>query len=391
MKKNLAIVIPQLAGGGAERVASNLSLYLSDEKYNKFIIVYDNERVDYPYNGKLINLDIKASANPLGKIINFIRRINKLNKIKKEYGIDTTISMLSGPNLINILTKKTDKVIVSVRNFPSKTTIGLVDKLLIKLLYNKADLVVAVSKAIKNDLVKNFGIDKDKIKIIYNAYDKEKIRELSLQAIEEKYKEIFNYPTIITVGRLEEQKGHWHLIRAFKRVKEEIPEVKLVIIGQGGLEGYLKNLTIELKLDKDVFFLGFKNNPFKYIKKSTLYVFPSLYEGFPNALCEAMACSRPVISSNCKSGPIEILAPNKEIDLETEAIDHEMFGILVPTCDGIKYEYDYPLTNEEEILYKSIIESLGNEDILQKYSVKSLERVSHFNIKEIMKGWEDEI
>ncbi|MFW6029413.1 MAG: glycosyltransferase [Halanaerobiales bacterium] len=392
MKKNIAILIPKLTNGGAERVASNLSLYLSEDKYNKHVIVYDADKRDYPFEGELISLDSKSIVNPFGKIINFIKRVYKLKKIKKEHNIHTTISLLSGPNLVNIFAKRNDKVIVSVRNFVSKSSSGFYGRIFnlsIKLLYSKADIIVAVSNTIRNDLVTNFGLNEKKIKVIYNPYDIQKIRELAQEKIEEEYRDIFNNPTIITAGRLTKQKGHWHLLRAFKKINEEIPSTNLVILGQGELEDYLKKLAIEMKIDKDVYFVGFKNNPFKYISRSTVFVLTSLFEGFPNALCEAMATNIPVISADCKSGPREILAPNKDITIESKGIEYEEYGILLPTCDGKMYKFDDELTNQEECLYKSIVTTILNKDILNNYKIHSSKRVKDLSMKTIMKIWEN--
>lgn len=389
--KKIAILVPQLAGGGAERVASNLSLNLTDDKYDKHIIVYDDEKVDYPYKGKFISLNAKATIHPVGKIINFIKRITRLRKIKKQYKIESTLSLLSGPNIVNILSKSNDKVIISVRNYISKSSNGFygkIYKLLIKLLYNKADLIVVVSEAIKKDLIKNYSLKEEKIKVIYNPYDIERINHLASESIEEKYSEIFKNPTVITVGRLSKQKGQWHLIRAFKKVKEEIPNAKLVILGQGELQDYLIKLTINLGLKNDIYFLGFQKNPFKYIARSTLYVFPSLYEGFPNALCEAMACGIPVISADCKSGPREILATSTDIDMETNEIELGEYGVLFPVCDGVMYNYDDALTVQEVILSNCIINFLTNPGLQKAYSGKSLKRVEDFKIEEIIKIWE---
>lgn len=113
--------------------------------------------------------------------------------------------------------------------------------------------------------------------------------------------------------------------------------MKLAILGRGELEDYLKQLACEMDLEKDVYFLGFQKNPFKFISKSKIYVFPSLYEGFPNALCEAMACGVTVISSDCKSGPREILAPETNIDGETKIIEYAKYGMLLPVCDDNCY------------------------------------------------------
>lgn len=108
-------------------------------------------------------------------------------------------------------------------------------------------------------------------------------------------------------------------------------------------------------------------------------------------LCEAMACGIPVISADCKSGPREILAPDTYINIEANDIEYEEYGILVPVCDGIMYKYDDELTKQEELLYKSMIEVMGIEDVLNKYSVQAFDRVKDFNIENIIKTWEKEI
>src|SRR5699024_8973667 len=159
---------------------------------------------------------------------------------------------------------------------------------------------------------------------IYNFYDIEKILELSKEPLTVQDAKIFENPTIVTVGRLAEQKGQWHLIRALNKVKKEIPDVKLIILGEGELEDYLKKLVNDYKLTENVHFLGFQKNPFKYITKSDMYVFPSLYEGFPNALAEGMVCGLPVISSDCESGPREILSP--DLDLNYPQIKNVLNG-----------------------------------------------------------------
>src|SRR5690606_31621870 len=96
--------------------------------------------------------------------------------------------------------------------------------------------IIVVSKEIKKDLIYNYGLNEDKIKVIYNSYPIGKIKKMAQTDIEEKYKTIFNNPVIITAGRLNKQKGQWHLIRAFSKVKDSIPNAKLVILGEGELE-----------------------------------------------------------------------------------------------------------------------------------------------------------
>lgn len=391
-KRNIAIIIPTLRDGGAERVASNLSLYLSEKKYNKYIILYDAEEIEYPYKGILLDLNTKAINNPLGKIFNFIKRVYKVKKIKKRYKIQISISFLETANVVNIFTKGEDKVIPSIRNFKSKISKSFYGKIynyLITIFYNRVNILVAVSKGVKEDLIKNYGIDKNKIKVIYNLYDLEKIQELSKEKIEDEYKEIFNSPVIINVGRLTRQKGQWHLIRAFKRVKEEITNIRLVILGRGELENYLKQLVSEMGLEKDVYFLGFQRNPFKFVLKSTIYVFSSLYEGFPNALVEAMACGIPVISSDCKSGPREILAPETNLKIEIKTVEYTKYGVLIPVCDNKYYSARFPLTNEEMLLAKSIVDLYSSQELLENYTHIAKERTMDFDKDKIIVQYEN--
>ena len=393
-KKNIAILIPKLAGGGAERVASNLSIYLDEEKFNKYVIVYDSNEQTYDYGGKLIDLNAKAINNPIGKIYNLFKRVMKMRKFKKENNIDVTISLLSGPNLVNILSKKDDKVFVSVRNFISKSAKGFygnIYKFSINNLYNKADKVISVSKAIADDLIKNYNIEKNKIKVIYNPYDINKIQKLSQEKINDEYKEIFEKPTIINMGRLSEQKGQWHLLRAFKKVETEIKDAQLVILGKGELEKYLKKLANDLELSERVHFLGFQNNPFKYIANSDLYVFPSLFEGFPNALVEAMACKISVLSADCKSGPREILAPDTNINKKINDIKYAKYGVLFPVLNNRKLFNLDRMTKNEEKLSKIIRKFMEDKDLRRKYGELAYSRVEDFSFNNIIKLWEKEI
>ncbi len=392
MRKNIAFIIPSLKGGGSERVVSNLSLYLSEKKINKYIILFDAEKIDYLYKGYLIDLNIKSTKNLLGKIYNIIKRIYKVRRIKKKYKVQVTISFLEAANIVNIFTKAEDKIVISIRNFKSKSSKGFYGKVynyLIKIFYNRADNLVAVSEGVKEDLIRNYRIDKNKIKVIYNLYDLENIQKLSKEEIEDKYKKIFNNPIIINVGRLTKQKGQWHLIRAFKKVKEKITNMKLVILGRGELEDYLKQLVGALKLEKDVYFLRFQKNPLKFITKSKIYVFPSLYEGFPNALVEAMACGIPVISSDCKSGPREILAPKTDLKIGTSTIEYAKYGVLIPVCDNKYHDANFPLTVEERILAKSIVELYSSKELLENYSGKAKERAKDFNKDKIILEYEN--
>ena len=391
--KKILFIVPSLSGGGAERVVATLSRSLSSE-YDVNIAVFSSKRIDYEYEGELIDLEIPESQNRLIKDFKALRRIKK---IKKEIEPDVSVSFLPEPNMINIMSRtEEEKIIISVRNIFSRV-ISKSDVLGVSILkpffnyfYKKADIIVALSKGAKQDLINNFKISQDKIEVIYNPCDIEGIKKKSKdEEILEREKEIFEKPTIINVGSLTEQKGQWHLIRSFKKIKEEIPEAQLVILGEGKLNKYLNKLKRDMKLENNVHLLGFKQNPFKYMKESDIFILSSLYEGLGNVIIESMACGTPVISTDCESGPREILAPKTKITKKIENIEKAEYGILTPTPDGEKRKANKPLTKEEKTLSKAMIEMIKDKRLKRKYSEKSKERAKDFEPEEIYKDWED--
>ena len=373
--KKILFIIPSLSEGGAERVVATLSRSLSS-KYDVNIAVFSSKRIDYEYKGELIDLEIPKSQN---RLIKDFKALRKIKKIKKNIEPDVSISFLPEPNLINVLSRtEKEKTIISVRNMfsrvirRSKIPLLRFSKPIFKSIYKKADKVISTSDGVKEDLIKNFGMPKDKIKTIYNPCDIEEIKKKSKEKrILEREKEIFEKPTIINVGSLTEQKGQWHLIRSFKKVKEEIPEAQLVILGEGNLKEYLDELKRDMSLEDNVHLLGFKQNPFKYMKKSDSFVLSSVYEGLGNVIIESLACGTPVISTDCKSGPREILAPNTKIRKNIENIEKAEYGILVP-----------PKNSED--LAEALLELIDNKEKRKKMGREGRKIIEKkFDIKDI--------
>ncbi|MGD6968563.1 glycosyltransferase [Rossellomorea vietnamensis] len=389
--KNIAIIIPSLKGGGAERAVSTLTKSLPKNRYKIYLILFDTSNMEYDYYGELVDLEIAAKNNPLMKFSNFIKRLIKLKQIKKTYNINVSISFLPGPNLLNILTKGNEKIILSVRSNVLRAKDNIyrkIDDLIIKWLYNKADFITVVSQGIKNDLLRLFRVKQDKLKVLYNSYYLNEIEELSKESLSIDEKALLSEKVVVTVGRLENVKGHLHLIRAFSQIRQFNKDIKLIILGEGDLRLYLEELIKSLDLEDTVYMPGFVKNPYKYIKNSKLFVLPSLTEGFPNALAEAMACGIPVISSDCKTGPREILAPGSDINFQCDKIEYADGGILVPVCDGKNYGSSDPLTKEELILAEAILKITGDEELARKYSIAAKQRIREFDIKNIIKEWE---
>lgn len=384
--RNLAIIITKLNGGGAERVASNLSIELS-EFFNVKVIVFDGSNQTYPHGGELFDLRIPAHSNNFVRFINVWKRFWKVRKIKKQENVFCSISLLDGPNLVNLLSRRGDKVIVSVRNLLSKESNSILRRLIIKFVGNYSDKLVTLSKQVQNDLVKNFNVKRKQIITIYNSCDRERLLELANNKLESTVELDQNFHYVVTAGRLTEQKGQWHLIRAFTKVIEKVPNTKLLILGEGELRNKLESISIDLGLNNNVIFAGYINNPHNIIKKCDVFAFSSLYEGLGNVLLEGLALGKAIVSSDCDAGPREILAPNSSLDKKTDEIEFGEFGILVPTGDRFHLNSYEKITDEEQFLADAISMILVNEKIRLFYEKKSVIRSEDFAPQKIVRQW----
>lgn len=382
--KKVGLLISTLNSGGAERVVSRLTKILAKD-YKIYLILFEDTYMNYEYEGELVNLDIKSSKSSIRQILLPFLRTIKMRKIKKKLKLDIVISFLESPNIVNILSKtKNCKTIVSVRNYSKKEQKqNIKTKILgnsIKFLYNRADKIIAVSKLIKKSLIEEYKIKENKIEVIYNPYNLEEINELSGEKIEEDYEKfITSGKVFISVGRQMHQKGFWHLIKAFKIVNEKHIDAKLIIVGKDYQNGKLEKMIEKMNLKESILLTGYNSNPFKFIKKSYAYVLTSIFEGFPNALVEAMCCGIPVISSDCKSGPREILDESANINKKTFDIEYSNYGILVPEMNENE-NWDVTIfENSEKKLAEAMIEILENKEIYLNYKKQAIIRSKKFS------------
>jgi len=232
------------------------------------------------------------------------------------------------------------------------------------------------------------------------------ITNLMNEPLDDSLAKIYANPVIITTGRITYQKGQWHLIRSFKVIKDTIPNAKLIVLGDfnsadSSIIDYILTLCDDLSLryyrewandeaidqSIDIFFMGFQHNPYKFLKNATLYAFPSLFEGFPNALVEAMICGLPVVSADCQSGPREILAPGTDFQNKVISPELAQFGALLPVCNGVLLDATHSLNQEESYWCDTITRFLRDEDLRKKYIELSKKRASDFDVGTIMKDW----
>ena len=358
------VIIHSLQGGGAERVVVNLLKGLSRRDFTITLLLYEGI-FDYPppENVEVITLHIRSSRNILEATRGFILKIISIARLIKKDKPDIVFSLLSVTNVIAILARLLSgvhsKVIVSERNHPSislrNEMYGGITKFLMKHCYPKAESIIAISQGIKKDLLENFHLPEEKIEVIYNPVDIAEIETLSVEETEHPWFKS-GLPILISVGRLTRQKDHSSLIKVFSRVRQSLP-CRLLIIGTGEEEENLVNMVNALGLNSDVEFLGFQRNPFKYIARSSLFILSSLYEGFGNVIVEAMSLGLPVISTDCPSGPSEI-------------IEHGKSGILVPPKD-------------EGALEQAILNLLTDDELRRQLSHGARMRAQYFALNKM--------
>lgn len=375
----LLMLITSLAGGGAERVASELSLHLGP-RIQRQIVTLTNS-VSYPSNTPPLSLNFNFRSP---KMLSFLWVLFfgtvKYRRLLNDHKPDISMSFLTLDNFINILAnlgKRQSKTILQVHIALSMkfqhSILDTIARQLITILYNRADLIIAVSEGVKQELIQEFNIRPDIVKVIYNPNDIERIESLATEAVNDEWFSE-DIPIIFNLGRLTEQKGQWHLIRAFAKARKQI-DCRLVIRGSGDLKPYLTSLINEMDLDNDVMFLGWVDNPYKYISKSSLFVSSSLWEALPYSLVEALICGCPIISTDCKYGPREILADGR-------------YGLLIPEMDNILYAASDPLTKEEELLTEKIVEIIENEALRESYQSLGRIRARDFDWRRSIEKYE---
>lgn len=310
--KRLSVFIYSMAGGGAERVVSNLLTRLVERYEIHLILMNDRIYYEIPNDVKIHYIEKSAPfENGIKKLLKLPFLGYKYKKICENLNIDIHFVWMNRPCYAAGFARmfglkgtmifnecSTPTVLYKKRNLKS-----LISKFLLKKLYPKADLIMPNSLGNLYDLRDNFDIQEKNMWVLYNAIDVKKIQALGKEKIE------FDKPFFLSVGRLDSGKNHELLIRAYANLKNN--DKDLIILGEGVLKEHLGNLIQDLNLKDRVHLLGFEKNPFKYMSKCYAFVFVSKFEGFSNALIEALACEKCVISSDHKSGARELLGDNE--------------------------------------------------------------------------------
>ncbi len=306
IQKKIIIFMPVISGGGVEKNFFIISNYLSN-KYRKVSVITLSNSSSHHLNKKIKIITTNSKIkNILNRRLKFIFCLFLLFKeiIQNK---NSTVLCFQGIAYCTILCKiLSTKIIIRSNSSPSGWSKNIIKKFLYKKIYKMADKIIVNSYDFKNELKKKFNL---KSICIYNPLNKKEIIRLSKDKIKFNF---FNkkYVNLISVARFSEQKDHECLIKSINLIKNKF-KIRLLLVGSGPKKNRIIYLISKYKLKKNIKLLNFKENPFPYIKKSDLFVHSSRYEGAPNVLLEAIVLKKPIISSNCPTGPSEILDRGK--------------------------------------------------------------------------------
>lgn len=363
MKKKIMFIIISLVGGGAERVLVDIINRLDAKKYAIYLVLFEKKGLylsSIPDYVKIYDLKKKNRFS-------IFRLIFKSAKLLKKIKPDSVFSFMVFPNLIAILAKLISRyrcnLLISIHNHLSSELLYErykgIKKFLYKNTFKYSNCIIVPSEGVKNDLIKSFNMCQDKIEIIYNPINLDRITRKKNESFKEKSK-FGKY--ILAVGRLTRQKGYPFLLKAYSFISKNIDE-KLVILGEGEDETKLKQIAKDLGIHEEIILPGFQKNPYKFMKSASIFVLSSLWEGFAIVIAEAMACDVPVISTDCPSGPGDIITNGKN-------------GLLVPMAD-------------EKVLAEAMLSLIKNEKLKKKFSIEGRARAEDFRIERIIPKYEE--
>lgn len=382
-KKKLMLISPMLHQGGFERVCITTARLLQPY-FEVIIVIFDSSNIAYDIKGlDVIDIKMGVQKGKIKKLLNVLKRSRKVKQLKEELHPDISYSFGPSANLVNAFSKtKNTKVWLGLRNYTD-----VEEKLKVKLFVKLADLIICCSKEIEKEINNRFQFHKTAT--LYNPYDVETIRkesecgepELPFGETNEEGRKL-RY--LVSMGRDDDMKGFWHMLKAFSLIQKNVQEARLLILGAGTFETY-KKLAEDLKISDAVYFAGMRKDPYKYLKKGEIYLLTSQNEGFPNALVEGMSLGLAAVSVDCMTGPLEILAEDKKQELvedqlrkkKTEIV-YGTYGILLTEMEKEKNLDASDIQAGEKRLAEVVVDLLRTKERLEKYQQLAKQRANDF-------------
>lgn len=357
--KKLLLIVPSLHQGGSEKVCAMTAVILKPY-FDVQIAVFDSRNIDFDVEDVPISdLGLPSRPGKLAKVFNVLRRGYRLKRLKRKEQIDIAYSFGPTANLANIFagrffSRKGAKCWLGVMSYMD------MDNPWLGLFCRRADRLLCCSETLRGMIEKKYACS-----CTYTLTGFFDIPQIQARAAEgEASLPWQDGRVIVSMGREDVVKGFWHLIKIFSLVHRELPDTRLLIIGKGEFTAYRK-LAADLGVADAVHFAGLQKNPYPYLKKGTLYLLTSYWEGFPNALVEAMAMGLPAVATDCMTGPAEIFDGK--------------YGILVPNM-GKEPDMDAShIEKEEKNTAARVTALLQDEEELARYGRLSVERAGVFS------------
>lgn len=371
----IVFLINSLCEGGAERAMLTLSKSFVEDGHKVTILALTkNNFYTIPNGVELVYLSkMNDSLSGLIKMFYMPYHAWRVKQYVKKHNVALVQSYLFRANFVNLISSIFgSKQVIQVVNrsvvsrFFKEGLSGKINLFLIRYLYPKSDRVIHISLQMKEDFNKHFFKSKNE-KVIYNPYDVDSVLRQSKEPVED-----FTFEShkryIITVGRLIPLKRFQDVLEAMNHLDSDI---ELILLGDGAERTFLEERAKKFSLDKRVHFLGQVENPFKYITKSDIFILSSSVEGFPNVLLESMLCKTVVISSDCLSGPREILAPKSESAKRlSDGMELSEFGILYAVGDRVA-------------LVEALRIVLEDNSLIYTYKERAFLRAKEFSVESI--------
>ena len=321
-KPKITFVLPSLRGGGAERVVLNIIRELERKSHSIDLVLVEASGEfldDVPSTITIINLGAKRTYRSIFHLIKYL-------STHKPQIVFPSLPHISVVTLVARFLSNSKCVVIPIEHntlsqsaLHATTFRGRLLPYFMRIAYRLADHIIAVSAGVGNDLVTMVGINRSHLSIIYNPVISQKLIESSYEAPDHPWFVNSKYPVILGAGRFTPAKGFDVLINAFALLRKSRP-ARLILIGDGPERESLETQIVSHGLETDVSMPGFVSNPYVYFRQSSIFVLSSIWEGLPTVLVEALACGTRIISTDCPSGPKEIL-------------ENGRWGVLVPVGD----------------------------------------------------------
>ena len=382
--------------GGAEHSAAKLSQILSDN-HDVFIATFYNEAIfpdSFEYAGRKICLNQSLAGFSFFTVI---RRFLFVRHLKRSLSIDVVISFLRSADLINALTaRKTERNIINIRTSFKMLTATFLSGILYKYIMSRSDAVVVQNRSNKK-LIDAWSTKDSRTVVIPNFYNIKQIRARAEFGVPIKKNQ--QSKILITVGTLYPPKGQRHIFKMLRELKGDEIDFQYLLVGEGeylkDYQHYAQSLGLEVRDychvdydqieldDADVFFLGFRNNPYPFLKSADLFLLPSYYEGSPNALVEAMVCGLPVLAADCEVGPRDLL--------QFEGGEYPglaAYGMLAPVLDEAQLATPQVLFPTEWLWLDAIRMNFADPQASDQRSILAKRAMEKYDQKSILKDWD---